>query len=997
MALSPSILSISALPSISTSDSLHSGVHLRWTNHPLLGFPNGPVEISRAALDKDKCPRLPLHISELGGGTSAPLPYSIPSGQVVWCRPMVGSAGTLATQLNVAGIRPEQVVGGFLGLKGFVPVQYGAALDPTEIWVTAAGANAIRITGPGRILSASAISLDCARKLKFQRLDMVGPPFDGLQGYQSAPVDDPEGEAERRVREGAPVNTSLVDAMHATSLSPGPNNDDREWDRVLRFVDGALKDRYAKMLDTPGSPLSHRQPEALSRGSSEEVATLNTPSYALLMAATRDASVARWAGYSVVDLVNPDLLESGHGGVYRIRASFDPARVFREANETAAILAALELHRIRSHDLNISNPGLVLEAFVAVIPPAQPPLPAPGSMMTQHVRWLSASPALRRLIDVEFTPPVGAVAYAWFRQVGSPFEPMNANRDPTDYRVLDPGSRRADSSDRWVLTDLNGPPIALNYGVAAMDAFGRWSPWTTKTADPGPLVRPPPPVLEAQYLVAPVSPVDSLPRAGSVQITIPVPGELPPGCPYINRVHIRLESLSGALISSLVEPIGSRDSISVLIPGPALARSEIREVRVAAQFEAGGLLSSDGVARVTAADSRPPIGLTIEPSLRWTTRADARDSSRTVLKWGTRHEHQGYRVYVATSRTLIDHFTSLGASGEAALASLSSPTAAMRDVVAAIAPHTNNLPRSAFELVTSRMIDADPSGASYELVIPGRSRLLYVVRISAVGPNNVDEDWSGPPGLFFVAAPPTIKIQAPELVVRGETHPMPSAHVIATLRRGQRAVAWRLFRTTRPDLAVADSMSEVMTEAINLPPSEAPPEVPAETAEDFKAPLAMLEYHDTGPTKYGPDAGLRPWRSYIYRAQIQGEPEPGGPPGVWSDLSIPVSTVVIPEAHPPVAIVSATRSAIGVEVGWRCELPARRTAVGDFRFRILVRQEGNSVAEESGVVSALDLFAHIFKEDSDLATLPRLEVFVETIDPVGRRTLSEPAIVEAES
>ena len=71
MALSARILSIAALPAFLATDPLRAGVHLRWTHHAVLGFPNGPVELSRAVLDGglvEGCERRPAHVSETGQG-----------------------------------------------------------------------------------------------------------------------------------------------------------------------------------------------------------------------------------------------------------------------------------------------------------------------------------------------------------------------------------------------------------------------------------------------------------------------------------------------------------------------------------------------------------------------------------------------------------------------------------------------------------------------------------------------------------------------------------------------------------------------------------------------------------------------------------------------------------------------------------------------------------------------------------------------------------------
>ena len=110
---------------------------------------------------------------------------------------------------------------------------------------------------------------------------------------------------------------------------------------------------------------------------------------------------------------------------------------------------------------------------------------------------------------------------------------------------------------------------------------------------------------------------------------------------------------------------------------------------------------------------------------------------------------------------------------------------------------------------------------------------------------------------------------------------------------------------------------------------------------------------------------------------------------------MPVSTTIVSPDNPPAAEVSATRVPEGLDVRWTCDLPARRTALGDFRFRVLVRDVGASVPEEAGSVTSLGTFAYLVEQDPVSGPFPTVEVLVETIDPIGRRSISEPVRVEA--
>jgi hypothetical protein len=988
MALSPRILSLAALPALGTNTPhLRPGVHLRWTYHPLLGFPNGPVEISRASFEdglEEGCDRHRVHISETGQGSGAPLPTALVAGQQLWCRPLTGSRGTLAMLFVVDGIAPERVIAGLRGPSGFVPVQYGAA-QGSLIWVTARGVDAVSIEGPGRILDAWSLDLTCASEQDLAPLAYVGPPVGDLGNYRSAPLGAPGDAAEARVRDGAPVLTTLSDAISATSVSPAPNNDDREWDRVQALTRPDLVERYIDLLEASPA-IEVTSSEQLKSVARPDAGVIEVPTYAVLMGATRDASLARWAGLSMVDL-DPHQAHS----LYRIRASFDLDRMADGHDESAFVRNQAERHAIDGHGLEIDDPRVVLEAFVAVVPDSRLPLPPPDLDVT-HVRWLTAAPSIRRLADVQFDRPVGAVGYAWYRQNGAMRTALNAERSGTRYRLMASASRVRPGGRAWALSDGACPAEAATYGVAATDAFGRWSAWGVESLAAGTLVPPPAPVPEAYYQPAAMTPIDDALRSGTVRVVIPVSSHLPPGAVPIDTAHVRLEGAGSAVIDSQVRAVGPAEELTLVFNGPPLARGERREgLAVVATFDAGGVRSAEGTARVQAADPRPPAALSIPETLRWTTRSDALDSSRIRLEWSPQPGHASHRVYVATTRTLVPHFGALS-GGAAALDAMSASSMPMADVVAALSPHSDALPRVAFELVTSTAIPAAQS--EYELVLPGRSRLLYLVRVTSVGANGVEEPWSDTPALFYVAVPPTVKLQPPELSVAVADSSAAAIRLTVTLRNGQRAAAWRAFRTTKPDLAVPGKMSELTTATLALPPDSEPP--PGADAPAISAPLLEFDYDDTGPTQISPGIALQPWRTYFYRAQTQAESEPGGPPGVWSDLSRPVRTTIVPNTQPPAASVTASRVGRSLRVAWTCALPARRTAIGDFRFRVLERHEGSSVARTLGSVTALTSFTLDHDYPVEAGDLPAIDYFVETIDPVGRRQLSEPARVEGD-
>jgi hypothetical protein len=968
-----------------TDPHLVKGAHLRWAQHPYLGLPHAPVEIQKATLDEgwvERCPPEAMIVTEIDHGTALPLPVGLANNQLLWARPPIGSGSCLAIRLRVKGINPSKVVGGFNGPGGFVEVISGVAtVSSSEIWLTAAGVEVVKIHGPGRLLSADCFSYDCLSHIKFRLVGYAGPGFENLTSYDPTPLDDPEARAKERVRTGAPILEALNDAIEATLVSPMPNTPDREWNRVKTLVAGGIEKHYLHLLDSSAPPVSITSSEPLVNSSGSTAADLTVPTFALLMAAIRDPSVARWAGMSWVDRELP-----GQPTVYRVRASFDPAR-FDETHEKADEFRALVNANADSGDgLLIKNPRLVLTAYSLVLPGAISTVPTVSFQGPPlHQRWVGGTaPALRRLVHTNFIPPVNATGYAWYRSMGGVLTALNTLRTGTGYRALASAVRNQSGGLVHHLSDHQAPAAQARYGVAAMDAFGRWSAFAEVLSPAGELSRPPKPVPEAEYLRANTEPVDNSLRAGHVRVTIPIPDTLPPGVMPIDIVSIQVSASDGTLIDETTVVVGtSATEITVTLAGPPLARGVRETVMVTAQFTASGVNSEEGNTQVLAVDARNPTPLTISPDLNWTTLADAADSSQFQLNWNSSDQHQGYRVYVATTQTLQVYLSGLGPTGLDAQRAIDNPMLDKQALVEALSAHLATLPRSAFELVTSTLIKSVGGQGSYLLKVPGRSRLLYLARVTAVGHNNLEEPWSETPAAFWVAVPPTVKLQPPELDASTGEDLTPTVELKATLRHGQPANAWRLFRTTKANLANPGQMSEVIT----LPVAITAPEDGG--TEDLRAPLAVLTHLDQGSTVVTPDAHLRPWRTYIYRAQIQALSEPGAPEGVWSELSAPASTVYVPREDPPAAMLTATTSGSIVNLSWDCELPQKRTDLGDFRFRVFYINVNATIPIDVGSQSALEDMAIQHMPDKPL---PGRRYFVETIDPTGRRTLSNPVL-----
>ena len=145
---------------------------------------------------------------------------------------------------------------------------------------------------------------------------------------------------------------------------------------------------------------------------------------------------------------------------------------------------------------------------------------------------------------------------------------------------------------------------------------------------------------------------------------------------------------------------------------------------------------------------------------------------------------------------------------------------------------------------------------------------------------------------------------------------------------------------------------------------------------------------DGGASPFNPAGLLKEWSRYIYRAQLQAAPQPGEPPGVWSDPSAPASLHFIPPSPPPAPTITHT-SRTGTQVSLSWENPAlriRATTLGNHRYRILRAPSGGGFMQEVATIDSL-----LPAEFTDPDAPERLVYVVETIDPRGRRAASAPS------
>ena len=942
---------------------LQPGVHLRWFSAPPLNLPFDLFQIERA----DASGFREFFSEEVSWfnrfGQAVAQPFTLPAGEEV--------IGVLPAGEDVLAVEVRFIPALSVGLTGTGEVatpngyQPVAAMSPSG-WLLTPGIQRLRLRGPGQIIGARWVQLSKMEpRMVFKPVAQVGLPAGPKARYNGTP--DFESAAIERVRHGAPLRSGLHDDPDAFSpATAAPADPDREKERVLSLARPDLEKVLEVLLDdTSDIPIRLESKEDLNQGVTGQV-----PLLAALLTALIDPGLARWLGFADLDADQIPAMT-----LYRVTGAYRLDEIDRTLLSNAQKEFLPAVGKIALSAYCLANPQ---PAF------APPPLESVSSAVAQSGLWISGGDALLRLASVRFRLPPGQVDFIALRR-GKPgsgsFNSMN-DANPAGFHLPLAARKPPDAADPRFrrLRDAGAPADAQEYGVAVADVFGRWSDWAPAVLADGVRVPPPAPVVRADYLPADRDPVDDSLRAGQVRCRSTLPQELAPGTPTITSAELRLSVLEGGsetLFAAQDVPVapGALEVAHAFL-GPGLERGARRSLVVRARFLAGALASEDGLARVEAADPRPPAPLVIIPDVAYSTRPDGSNLSTVRLSWALGPGHAAYRVYRSSQRALEPFLAALGAAGQEALDLVRDPRATPQAVATAIQVHAAALPKDAFELLTRELVRPDTAGNCTHLsTLPGRSRMLYLYRVLAVNSAGVEEDWRAAPALFYVAVPPSIRLQPPRLEL---SQVGDSVRVSVLANPGQPAGAVRIFRSTNP-AAMLDQMTRV---------AEAPVPPPAGGAEQ----IFMLL--DGGASPFNPAGRLKEWSRYTYRAQLQASPQPGEPPGVWSDPSAPVSLHFIPPSPPPAPSITGLARGVGVDerqVSLTWENPAlriRATSLGNHHYRILRSPAGGGFMEEVTTIDSL-LPAQFTDPDA-----PEGMVYVvETIDPSGRRAASAPSVV----
>ena len=982
-------LSAHAMYSVGNDPHLRPGVHLRWFSNPMLGLRTRPVEIHRANLGQVIQNTLSNDVywtNQLGQPIS--LPHTVAVGEEIY--------GYIPY--------PERYIGGILVYSGVTPGEaevYGEVMIPDTLdyrsvsamapngWIGGNGIQRIRVKGPLTVSNFDWVDLGKVKTrdrgyikgLEFEMWRTVGLPVESGARYSGD--SDFENQALDRVWRGAPVRFHLHDDFNAAGASgAAPMTQSQEVDRVRALVDdGGVLPKISTVINDMSAPPS----QIISTEDMGDGITSDVPVLSSLMLSLIDPGVARYMGFAELD---DEVLDEGLMMLYRITVPFN----YEEFDFESPDIPESYKNLVRQY---IDQGAPPLNAYVMVPTLSDAIAPKPNSIFNRQAvggSWMTGGNFILRQAELTFyTPELDQpYQYAIRRREGftAPWRSLNTE-SPSGFRLgmgINAPDTAASYRERRLL-DLEVSPQAHEYEISIMDMWGRWGLWSPFALAAGTLVPPPTPGPKPVYELAAVLPVNDTLRSGKIRIRVPIPTDPSPGSPTINAINVKLlqqlpdgsESLIAG--NSLSTPsgqdfpiTGTQTMFETLVDGPGLRRGEKMQLVIRARFKAGALTSvEDGLGTTAAIDPRPPAPISMLPDVQYTTKPDSQGNARTKLTWTANPGHAGYLVFRASQRALEPFFDSLGAAGADALAAsqdIRTPKPVMAGEIRSLA---NQLPKNLFTLMTPVPIKPGTDGkATYEATLPGRSRALYVYRVLAVGPTDVEEPWDSNPGITYVAVPQTIKLQAPDVELEDAASGL---KVTIRPQTSQRVGRARVFRANQPDVAFA-SMSLVQEVEVPYTPGN---------------PQTYI-FNDFGATRISPLAVLRDWASYTYQAQVQAPVEPGTPPGPWSPPGPPVTRINVPPGPPPPpAIDRALALSSGVQVTWNTPgFEISHTPFGDHYFRILRVPESGGTAQE-----AAKIIGSAPTEFLDTEGVEGMQYIIELIDPLGRVSQSTPSTAES--
>jgi len=1067
----PALLNGHGLFAQNSEPHAQPGNHLRITNHPLLGLPVAPYIIWRGITgDQELALRNETIFTDSIGRVLSP-PFKLDSNipvtvtlifnnneSSVWAR--------VNTDLDSGG---EPVT---LLAEAYVASLYGPTLlarrDSAPFAFSGPGIVQLVLRGEAMILGVEWMERSIDPKINLQPWAALNLPIEG--GVRYANIENPILHATARLAMQAPKKLPLHETlgMLAPASAPPPPLG-FEAARVASLTQPLGEDLDNLINNTSTSPFEQVIVDKLKDENETEIGEVQTHRLQRVLQTQLDPGAASFAGFKTYD--------DGSAGrdtgfvFYWIDAYFaDPGILSAVAEHIgnaaeAPLLRTLidNLHKrnfIGSSDelkdqlrkpiaaidnvsLDEKNLPLLEErndylgfGTLVVIDVSAPPLPVEPPRIEAHrqIGWQPDAPFVaRREVRLDITDSsAGHLLAAEKRTLDSKevVESLNSINEAGFHLPLALGVNNDDETQAPLgepisgfLTDRNGAPVDIRYGVAQQDRFGRWSNWHSATNTPEDRPSPPRPILEVYYTQPPLpgSARDPI-AAGSVRIRTPIPPpeSLAPASFALLQLELDIEDLSTGRIERqlvpLPDPIPTDEKLDTVFPAPVLAPTERRQLRLLARWhdDSGrpAELSTSALSEpstVTLQDPRAPDEtITAVGDLRYCARPDVTGLAVIEHDWQAASASTRYAVYYTDENRLRSYLQELSERGAAsanessALTDITNATDAPA-LAGALRRNSHVFPAYLFERLDNAVIELPGNQRRFQHTVSGSLRVLNIYRISAESAINARQDIAVLPLIIYAVPnadpPPVPLLQITSLDPSDNTGTYSIEATVSLISAGSTPAArLRLRRsnlgatdTQRMPIVNVQSLTSASGFATTLP-------MPA-AIEGMQSAMAI----DTGALAIKTSAIIQPWVNYHWIAEVQGEDAPGSSgqriQGLWSAPSAPVSLMLIPP-HPPAAVEQLTASGVdpgtalltGIVLRFKHNESLSGGMQGSYRAQIHRRlPDGDFIALKTLDISGTGTFEiDASPDDEPNESVPINTVYrLSVIDPLGRT--SEPA------
>lgn len=1023
---------------------LAAGVHLRVFTCPAAGLPTRPfavyrvdAEIAQNLLGRDIHQNFTWIDSQ---GRVLTVPFAVTAQNPV--------TGFIVRPFNVRPIGVGLIAGGIDGVAG-ASVAVGAAANASNALtmeafidtpqgrrvlgnraspayvLTASEIHGVVLSGTGTVRGAWWMQSPAAIVDKLKPLMLLDLPVEQAARYVGLP--NARARAEQRVRAGAPQRLGLHDDPSVSGpAGAAAASDADEWFRVAALA-GELQPYLDQALnDISAHPEKLTLAQLLSAGVQPQAGVKRADIYSMraVLSATADPGLAKWLGFSAVD--TDAAARSGSFTLYLIRGflAIDPSELSVAQALSLALSGPPLAMDIAPNGLpytvaKTSVDGFPVYDFTVPLlvfpgaPPARPPAPGLGSPLAPSALvgpngsmplatadglgpWLAefVPPDAKREVILPLAKLQAAPTLAAARQFGTTLTSLNALH-PTTHRALalvPAVPENATDTGTGQLADRTVPPDAVSYRVAQADWFGRWSEWGFQAIGAKARPLPPAPSIDVHYVLAAESPVDDLPRFGHlhVRLRVPRPEDLAPGSNLVlsARVDAIIDGIPVSVSVALANPNPSVLEIEVPAPAGMIARAGSVMAEITACW-------SDGVnvgpacetIKRELVDPRPPVALTLDPSLRYSARPDAVGRARVVLDW-TVAANTRYRVYTTDETRLLGALEDAASAGNGSAQSLlqelaAAPTAAHRAQAYTQPSRAALFTRGLFNSLTTEPMEFPAGPVRYAYDLSGSLRVLAFFKIVAISASNVESPFTDatllPIGVPSAGPPPR-----PLLDLAGWSEDGQATLQVTAVRGPQLAVNWRLRRS------FAES-----SDPLRMPVVKQGTFAQANDGEPVSESIV-----DDGSDSFA-GGQVRPWTRTSWCIEVQAPSLVGSAlPGEWSPASAVVSGMFVPPApQAPSELLVTADAADNVRLTWKHPDTLVKGSLGGYRFDIYRLVPGmretlakTVAADDPSVVSGTGS-ARAFSSQDSAAGGTQWRVVV--LDPVGR--MSSPTALTSRS